>query len=309
MEKKISVREYIEEAKKNNHAEGIVVQDIMIDKNISKTKEESREIIEKELQDYFSLLDLGITALEEMHKVCKEKSFLYACLSGKLVSQLLSMRILLQQGMMDSVKTIHRAFHETIEVFFACLIDENFAEEYGKLEKLYDNNKFWKEKINNNKLDKYINKIFDELEYPRESKKEYFKRRDSSKAFLSESVHATINSAFSAYLMSTMDGKWSTNIYGKITTAYPMMMYQLLTDMCLINAVFFLAVDKEKAFAFKKEDFIGEKWLKYHYYMKLYDVAYDYYFKDLYKKAYDIWQLINQAYEYYKQIEEKEKCL
>lgn len=309
MEKKISVREYIEEAKKNNHAEGIVVQDIMIDENISRTKEESREIIEKELQDYFSLLDLGITALEEMHKVCKEKSFLYACLSGKLVSQLLSMRILLQQGMMDSVKTIYRAFHEAIEVFFACLIDEDFAEEYGKLEKLYDNNKFWKEKINNNRLDKYINKIFDELEYPRESKKEYFKRRDSSKAFLSESVHATINSAFSAYLMSTMDGKWSTNIYGKITTAYPMMMYQLLTDICLINAVFFLAVDKEKAFAFKKEDFIGEKWLKYHYYMKLYDVVYDYYFKDLYKKAYDILQLMNQAYEYYKQIEEKGKCL
>ena len=45
-------------------------------KNISKTNAESKKIIVKELQDYFTLLDLGITALEEMHNVCKEKNFL-----------------------------------------------------------------------------------------------------------------------------------------------------------------------------------------------------------------------------------------
>lgn len=307
MEKKISVAEYIEEARIHNKAEGFVVSGIAIEENIAKTNADSKEIIERELQDYFSLLDLGITALEEMHNVCKEKSFLYACLSGKLVSQLLSMRILLQQGIMDSVKTINRAFHEMIEILFACLIDKEFAEEYGKLDELYDNNKFWKTKINNNRLDKYIHKIFNELNYPKESKKEYFKRRDSASAFLSESVHASINSAFSAYHMITLEGKFSTNIYGKVTTAYPMAMYQLLTDICLINAVFFLLVDEEKAHAFKKTDFIGEKWLRYHYYMKLYDNAYDLFFQDLYKKAYNISQQLHEAYEYVKQLEETEQ--
>lgn len=304
MDKKLSVAEYIENSKNRINAEGIIVQDIMIDENISKTSAESKEIIVKELHDYFSLLDLGITALEEMHNVCKEKSFLYACLSGKMVSQLLSMKILLQQGMMDGVKTINRAFYEMIEIFLACLIDKDFAEKYGKIEELYDNNKFWKNEVNNNKLDKYLNKIFDDIGYPKESKKEYFKRRDSAKAFLSESVHGMINSAVSAYLTITLDGKVSTNIYGKITTAYPMMLYQLLTDICLVNAIFFLVVENEKAFAFKKDDLVGEKWLKYHYYMKLYDEVYDFYYQDLYKNAYDIGQQLKQAYEYIKQLEE-----
>lgn len=303
----MSAAEYIDAVKRFNEINGIVVSDITIDENISKTSIESKAIIERELQDYFVLLDLGITALEEMHNVCKEKEFLYACISGKLVSQLLSMRILLQQGMMDSVKVINRAFHEMIEIYFACLIDKSFADEYGRLNELYDNNDFWKKNINNNRLDKYIHKIFDELNYPKEAKKAYFKRRESANAFLSQAVHASINSAFSSYQMITLDGELSTNIYGKITTAYPRAMADLLNDICLINAIFFLLINEGKAHAFTCEDIIVEKWVRYHYYMKLYDDAFDLFFHDLYKKADDISQFLNETYKYVKQIEEMEQ--
>jgi len=303
-DRKMSVAEYIEMAKEMNKGQGIVVQDIRIEEELIETRKGFQEIIDAELEDYFVLLDLGITAIIEMHNICKEKkNFLYICISGKLISQLLSMRILLYQGMMDSVKTINRSFHEMMEIFFACLIDKEFAEEYGRLDVLYDNNKFWREKINGNKLDECIKKMFSELGYPREAKKEYFKRKKKAESFLSESVHASLNSSFSAYMMPTLNWEYSTNIYGKITTAYPLAMYEILKDICLINAVFFLAVDKEKAFAFKREDFIGEKCIRYHYYMKLYDVAYDFYYQDLHKKGMDISNTLNEVYEYFKRME------
>ena len=98
---------------------------------------------------------------------------------------------------MDAVKSIYRPFHEMIEIFFACLIDKDFAEKYGNPNVMYDNNEFWRNNINGNKLDRYINRIFDELEYPKESKKEYFKRRDDSNKFLSETLHDSFNSTFS----------------------------------------------------------------------------------------------------------------
>lgn len=304
MSNKLTVSEYIEKRKEISKEQGIIVKDITVETNLLQVQKDSRTIINKELIDYFSLLDLGITAIIEMHIVCKEKDFLYACISAKLVSQLLAMRELLYQGLMDCVKTINRAFHETMEIFFACLIDNQFASEYGQLLKLYDNNNFWKTKISGRKLDKYISKIFDDLGYPTESKKEYFKRRESSKLFLSESIHASLNSAFSAYIMPTLDGTYSTNIYGKITTAYPLAMYELLTDICLLNSMFFRSIYSEKISVFSPTDIEGIKWTDYHYYTMLYDDTYDIYYQALYKKGYNIVQTLNKNYELIKKTEE-----
>ena len=103
-----------------------------------------------------------------------------------------------------------------------------------------------------------------------------------------------------------MDMKLSDNIYGKITTAYPMAMYDLLTDICLINAMFFSVVEQEKAFAFSKNDIIGDDKIKYNHFMKLYDTTYDLYFQDLYKKAYDINQALKEAHKKVQELEEKQ---
>lgn len=306
MDKKISVAEYIKRSKEFNESKGIVVRDIEIEQELEKARKKSKSMIKEELQDYFSLLDLGITVMTEIHNVCKEKNFLYACVSAKLVTQLLSMRLLLLQGYMDSVKPIYRSFHEMMEIFFACLIDKEFAEKYGKIDELYDNHDFWKENINGNKLDKYVHKLFDALDYPKEAKKEYFKRRKQSAEFLSQSVHAMLNSAFSNYLMTTMDAELSSNVYGKITTAYPLMMYEILYDINMLNAIFFRVIDEEKSFSFKPEDVTGTKWLRYHYYVQLYDTVYDLYYQELYKKAYDINDALKEAYKIVKEMETTE---
>lgn len=194
-----------------------------------------------------------------------------------------------------------------MEIFFACLIDKDFAEEYGNLNIMYDNNEFWRNKINGNKLDKYINRIFDEFGYPKESKREYFKRREKSRKFLSETLHASFNSTYSSYLMFTLDMNFSDNILGKITTAYPMAMYELLSDICLLNAIFFLAIDTEKAHAFSKSDIVGPDKLNYNHFMKAYDTVYDLYCKDLYKKAYDINELLHGLHEYFLESEAQEE--
>ena len=306
MDKKPAISKYISRVERECKKRKLKVPQVRVEANVKKNNYLHRKIIRKELQDYFSLLDLGISAIVEMHYICKGKPFVYQSITAKFVSQLLSMRTLLYQGQMDSVKIIHRSFHEMMEIFFACLVDKDFAEKYGDPNIMYDNTEFWKKNINNNKLDQYIHKIFDETGYPKESKKEYFKRKKSAHAFLSEASHSSFNSTFSAYLMPTMDMKFSDNVYGKITTAYPMAMYNILTDICLVNALFFSAVDQEKAFAFSKKDIIGKDKINYNHFMKLYDITYDIYFQDLYKKAYDINQTLNEAHKIVKDFEEEQ---
>lgn len=307
--KKTTVAEYIKQLEQECKTEKFDVPKVNIEERIELNNSALNGIIERELQDYFSLLDLGISAIVEMHYICESKEFVYASITAKLVGQLLSIRTLLKQGQMDAVKSIYRPFHEMIEIFFACLIDKDFAEKYGNPNVMYDNNEFWRNNINGNKLDRYINRIFDELEYPKESKKEYFKRRDNSNKFLSETLHASFNSTLASYLMPTLDMELSDNIFGKITTAYPMAMYQLLTDICLLNAVFFRAVDSEKAHAFSRSDIVGPDKMNYNHFMKAYDTVYDLYYQDLYKKAYDIDEMLHALHEYFLELEEQENDL
>lgn len=303
----LTIAQYINQLELGCKKENLDVPQIDIAEKIELNNSALNEIIERELQDYFSLLDLGISAIVEMHYICKEKEFVYASITAKLAGQLLSIRTLLRQGQMDAVKSIYRPFQEMMEIFFACLIDKDFVQKYGNPNVMYDNNDFWRNNINGNKLDPYINRIFDELDYPRESKKEYFKRRENSRKFLSETLHASFNSTFSAYLMFTLDMKFSDNIFGKITTAYPMAMYELLSDICLLNALFFLAVDTGKAHAFSKSDIKGPDKLNYNHFMKAYDTVYELYYQDLYKKAYDINENLHALHEYFLGLEAQEE--
>ncbi|MCI9465486.1 MAG: hypothetical protein HFI48_16790 [Lachnospiraceae bacterium] len=303
---KPTIKEYINQLERECR-KNFDVPKIDIAERIESNNSALNKVIERELQDYFSLLDLGISVIVEMHYICKSKEFVYTSITAKLVSQLLSIRTLLKQGQMDAVKSIHRPFQEMMEIFFACLIDKDFAQKYGNPNVMYDNNDFWRKNINNNKTDKYINRIFDELNYPNRSKKEYFKRRENSRKFLSETLHASFNSTFSSYLMFTLDMEYSDNIFGKITTAYPMAMYELLSDICLLNAIFFLAVDTGKAHAFSKSDIVGPDKLNYNHFMKAYDTVYELYYEDLYKKAYDIYEKLHVLYKYFLKEEAKEE--
>lgn len=50
--------------------------------------------------------------------------------------------------------------------------------------------------------------------------------------------------------MLTLDMKFSDNIFGKITTAYPMKMYELFSHICLLNVIFFLLLIQGKLIYF-----------------------------------------------------------
>jgi len=249
------------------------------------------------------LFDVGISLVVEIHKVCKENAigdknkFVYASLTSKMVSQLLSIRKLLYSGLMDGVKCLIRPFQEALEIFFSCLINKEFASKYGEVDKLYNNNKFWYKNISKNKLDKYMNQIFDTLEFSSAARGYYFSRRKDSVKFLSESIHSSFNSAFTTFQMIPISGDNADNLWGKITTAYPNCIYELLIDITLLNTIFFRCLDEKHAFAFEKIDFGGEKYFTYHYFMKMFETTANFYDADLKKRVADIINDLKEAWE------------
>lgn len=276
---------------------------ICIEEQVLKNDIECKKTIVKELDDFFALLDVGISVVTEIHKVCKENAlgdgnkFVYTSLTAKMVSQLLSIRKLLYSGHMDGVKCLIRPFQEALEIFFSCLINKEFAYKYGAVDKLYDNNKFWYENISKNKLDIYMHQIFDTLKFPSAISKNYFSRRKSSVKFLSESIHSSFNSAFATFIMPTINGEINENLCGKITTAYPKGIYETLTDISLLNTIFFRCLDEGHAFAFDKIDFGEEKYFTYHYFFRMFQTTCSLYDEDLQKRGIDIMNALKAASE------------
>lgn len=294
MEEKMTIREHIKlyemEMKKLRSFPLICVEE-----QVSKNDFECKNIIDKELDDFFVLLDLGISVVIEMHKICEGnalgdgKKFVYIGLTSKMISQLLSIRKLLYSGLMDGVKCLIRPFQEALEIFFSCLINEEFASKYGAVDNLYDNNKFWYNNISKNKLDKYLDEIFDTLKYTEIQSKDYYSRRKFFMKLLSESIHSSFNSSLATYFMPNIYREINTdNIWGKITTAYPNEMYELLYDISLLNNIFFRCLDEKHAFAFEKIDFGEKKYLNYHYFMEMFTTTYSLYDNELQKRRIDI---------------------
>lgn len=94
--KKLTIAEYINQFEVECRRENFDVPKVDIAEKIEINNSALNQVIERELQDYFSLLDLGISAVMEMHYICKSKKFVYASITAKLVGQLLSIRTLLK---------------------------------------------------------------------------------------------------------------------------------------------------------------------------------------------------------------------
>ncbi len=298
MKEQITVAHYIRRMERKLKRHGMKRPSLRVNRNIRIQNRKMKRTIKKHLQDYFMLLDFGISVMESIHNLFDAQQFTYKCITAKMTEQLLSMRILLYHGQMDSVKSIYRAFHEMMEIFFACLIDADFANSYGNLEEPYDNNEFWRTQINGNKLDKYIHKLFDEIGYTKDHKKAYFKRRDGSKLFLSETVHSSFNSASTAYIMTTIDGDISDALYGKITTAYPNGIYEILMDICIINTVVMAMYDSDKFNLFWKEKIRTTDISDYFYFSRGYDTMCNIYSQSLYERVEEILTQLQEIEKY-----------
>ncbi|MBU3198316.1 hypothetical protein LL037_21485 [Clostridium estertheticum] len=302
MKVELSIREFIKENE-------ISVQrlhkcpTIYLEEPILKNDFECKELIDKELDDSFVLLDLGISLIIEIHKMCKENAigdkdkFAYTILTAKMVSQLLSIRKLLYSGLMDGVKCLIRPFQETSKIFFACMINQKFATQYANTDKSYDNKKFWDANIKGTHLDKYMVQIFKTIAFPDKAKGYYFSRLESSKNFLSEAIHSSFNATVVTLFMTTIDWKFSENLWGKVTTAYPKIILDLLTDIMLLNTIFFKCLEEGHSSAFEKTDFVGEKYFTYNYFRTTFEMTYNLYYDDLQQRVLDIMNELKEATE------------
>lgn len=276
---------------------------IYLEEPVLKNDFECKELIDKELDDSFVLLDLGISLVIEIHKMCKENAigdkdkFAYTILTAKMVSQLLSIRKLLYSGLMDGVKCLIRPFQETSKIFFSCMINQQFATRYAGIDKLYDNKKFWDENIKGNKLDKYMVEVFNALNFPDKAKGYYFSRLEGSKIFLSEAIHSSFNATAATFFMTTIDWNFSENLWGKVITAYPKAILEILTDITLLNTIFFKCLEEGHSSAFEKTDFMGEKYFTYNYFRHTYEMTYNLYFDELQQQGLDIMDVFKESME------------
>lgn len=230
-------------------------QNILLPKSIEdslfeREKETSTMAIEH-LENAIALYDIGLQALISFQKAfeqAQEKNrtdFSYVVLTAKICSLLLAIRKMLMSGMVDASKCLMRPLFETVDIFYVCLIDTEFSKRYGNIDQIYDNKKFWSQNINANKTKQQIRKLFNELEVENAYIKNFFKSRDASQDFLSNSLHGSFNSAFSNYIAYEFNGSGlSNNIFGKVTIAYPKLLLSLLNEMLTVLQVIDLSSHK-----------------------------------------------------------------
>lgn len=267
---------------------------------LQENNKECEKILTTKLDDYLALLDDGIKSIIEMHELCNQNfqrtnnGLTFVVLSSKMVSTLIGIRKMIYSGLSDCIKNLNRPFIETIDVFYACLANKELSDSYSRTDEFYDNNEFYWKNFSKDKLTKECNKLFRSISFKEEYITFLNNRRKEQRTFLSESIHSSFISTFANYLMFTLDFEFSSNYFGKITTAYPMILMKLIEDISLINQIFYIVLDKKIVKDFSNIEIKKESALSYHYHLK---------FMSLYAKNWEI--LYNYAEEYPKFFEEK----
>jgi hypothetical protein len=278
---------------------------VNLNNNIEKGEASCKALINRYLDDYFLFLDIGINLVIQIHRICENtenSELVFTTITAKLSKQLISIRKLLYAGMMDAVKCIFRSFNETTQIFFACLDDIEFAKGYGTKDELYDNNKFWFHQIKGGKINKYLEDLFIKVDIDKNIIFSLFKNNDK---FLSDSVHGSFNSTFSSYMMPTIDGVFTTNLYGTITSAYPNCMFNLFKHIFILSNVFYQSVENSIAQGFDISYIKSQN--KYLHYYYLYNDVYKKFIDEIGTDVVNINKKLVTLYTLFKAEEEKEK--
>jgi len=214
---------------------------------------ECKAILTDKLEDYLAILDNGIILVTKIHELCKQNhletksGFSFVVLTAKMVSLLIGIRKMVYSGIADCVKNLNRPLIETIDLFFACLANKELSDNFAKTDEMYDNNKFYRERFSNGKLRKECNLLFRKLLIDEDYINHVNEKRKIQHSFLSNSIHSSFNSSFSNYMMPTLDLDFNNNVYGKVTSAFPMMLIKIIEDICILNQVFYMTLEKKIA--------------------------------------------------------------
>lgn len=269
--------------KKNTGIDPVMNLDLILRQNFKK----NNELLASKMEDYLIIFDEGIKTIIRLHELCKQNQkdnsvgFSFIVLTAKLVTLSIGIRQMVHSGFVDCSKNLQRPFIETIDVFYACLVNTELNKAFANTEKSYDSNSFYWKNFSNNKLEKDHLKLFHKIKVTEDYIKFLTERRKRQRSFLSESIHVSFTSSMANYLMATLDWEISLSYYGKITVAYPMLLMDLIEEIYLLNQIFFNALHHNVSIDFK---YVKIDPLTEHYYRK-YDSIYSFYCKQLYEKA------------------------
>lgn len=129
------------------------------------------------------------------HGKANNQSNAFRIQMSRATNSLIAVRELLKNGFEDTAKVITRNYFETLDILFAIIVDENFAEEFFP----NDNSGFddlWKNKIAYGKIYEYTREIYKLAGITTEDAEEHIKIRKEQKNILSGSVHADTAGAF-----------------------------------------------------------------------------------------------------------------
>ncbi len=202
------------------------------------------------LKNYLILYDESIKMVLTIHELLEKKTFdtksnhTLLILSSKVLSSLIAIRKLLHSGLVDSTKNINRTLLETIDIFFACIIDSELNRSFGNTELMYDNNDFYWKNLTSKKLSLKCSELFKKLKINTDYIDYLLERRKNLKSFLSESIHSSFNSSFVTYLMFDLNFDIENKKLGKVTTAYPKMLMALIEDIYIFTEIFQNSVEQ-----------------------------------------------------------------
>jgi len=268
-----------------------------LDKILNQNLIKNKKLLSTKMEDYLLVFDEGIKTIIRIHELCKQnqidnnkKGFSFTVLTAKLVTLSIGIRQMLYSGFVDCTKNLYRPFIETIDVIFACLVNPDLNNSFAKINEIYDSNDFYWKNFAKNKLEKDHLKLFKKIKITDDYINYIIERRKSQRSFLSESIHVSFSSSMANFLMSTIDWKMSDNYYGKITTAYPQLLMQIIEEIYLYNQIFFKTIDQKISpdFEHVKIDLLTD-----HYYRK-FDSLYTLYCKPLYEKAEDFTKVFRE---------------
>lgn len=224
---------------------------INVDTILESTQDECKNILIGKLEDYLIVLDDGIKLVIRIHELCKQnqlktsKGLAFVVLSSKMVSLLIGIRKMIYSGLADCIKNLNRPLIETVDVFYACLINKELSDSFARTDEIYDNNEFYWKKFSKDKLSKEYNKLFRKLSITEDYIKFLNIRRTYLRSFFSESIHSSFNASFTNYTMCTLDLEFCDNYYGKVTTAYPMMLMKLIEEIYILNKIFYITLEQK----------------------------------------------------------------
>lgn len=281
---------------------------VEIDNKLESQFKKNKKILDKELESYLALFDDGLNLIIQIHEVCKSthqenKSGLsFLVLSSKLITLLIGIRKMIYSGLPDCIKNLQRPFIETIDVFFACIINDKLNESFSSTNELYDNNDFYWKHFSKDKLPTEYKKLFEKLSITPDYIQFLIDRRKKQKSFLSESIHSSFNASFSNFIMTDLNFEFSESYWGKITSAYPMMLMNLIQDIYIFDQIFHIVIEQKINQNFDTIEISQLNPLYLHSHFK-YEALYNDNWESLYKVAESYPNFLNEAIEKIKKQE------